>query len=138
MRITDENGLPETRYFPVIAIDDSGHQKVALFPAMSADQFKSSGKPYLEEVMPHIYHLHGHTKSDEIACPCCGKQMEHYYTPDNAAMYLLLSNMLSIATFVGIQSLIHNRFCSKDLVRPHNHHYSLTVLNDHISVDHFG
>ena len=63
MRITDENGLPETRYFPVIAIDDSCHQKVALFPAMSADQFKSSGKPYLEEVMPHIYHLHGHTKS---------------------------------------------------------------------------
>ena len=50
MRITDENGLPETRYFPVIAIDDSCHQKVALFPAMSADQFKSSGKPYLEEI----------------------------------------------------------------------------------------
>ncbi|HAL11488.1 MAG TPA: hypothetical protein DCP22_04125 [Ruminococcaceae bacterium] len=88
MRITDENSLPETRYFPIIAIDDSDHQKVALFPAMTADQFKSSGKPYLEEIMPHIYHLHGHTKSDEIACPCCGKQMEHYYTPDNAAMYL--------------------------------------------------
>ena len=57
MRITDETGIPETRYFPVIAIDDSGHQKVALFPSMSADQFTRSGKPYLEEVMPHIYHL---------------------------------------------------------------------------------
>lgn len=34
MRITDETGIPETRYFPVIAIDDSGHQKVALFPSM--------------------------------------------------------------------------------------------------------
>lgn len=31
MRITDETGIPETRYFPVIAIDDSGQQKVALF-----------------------------------------------------------------------------------------------------------
>ena len=50
MRITDETGIPETRYFPVIAIDDSGHQKVALFPSMSADQFTRSGKPYLEEV----------------------------------------------------------------------------------------
>lgn len=89
MRITDENGLPETRYFPVIAIDDSGHQKVALFPSMSADQFIHSGKPYLEEVMPHIYHLHGKTGTVEIACPCCGKQMEHYYnSPTNAAMYL--------------------------------------------------
>ncbi len=50
MRITDETGIPETRYFPVIAIDDSGHQKVSLFPSMSADQFTRSGKPYLEEV----------------------------------------------------------------------------------------
>ena len=74
MRLTDETGIPETRYFPVIAIDDSGRQKVALFPSMSADQFIRSGKPYLEEVMPHIYHLHGKTKSAEIACPCCGKQ----------------------------------------------------------------
>lgn len=89
MRITDETGIPETRYFPVIAIDDSGHQKVALFPSMSADQFTRSGKPYLEEVMPHIYHLHGKTETVEIACPCCGKQTEHYYnSPTNAAMYL--------------------------------------------------
>ena len=87
MRISDETGLPETRYFPVIAIDDSGHQKVALFPAMSANQFKSSGKPYLEEVMPHIYQLHGEAETVNIACPCCGKQMD-YYTPNNAAMYL--------------------------------------------------
>ena len=85
MRITDETGIPETRYFPVIAIDDSGHQKVALFPSMSADQFTRSGKPYLA----HIYHLHGKTETVEIACPCCGKQMEHYYnSPTNAAMYL--------------------------------------------------
>lgn len=89
MRLTDETGIPETRYFPVIAIDDSGQQKVALFPSMSADQFTRSGKPYLEEVMPHIYHLHGKTGTVEIACPCCGKQMEHYYnSPTNAAMNL--------------------------------------------------
>lgn len=89
MRLTDETGIPETRYFPVIAIDDSGQQKVALFPSMSADQFTRSGKPYLEEVMPHIYHLHGKTGTVEIACPCCGKLMEHYYnSPTNAAMYL--------------------------------------------------
>ena len=88
MRITDENGLPETRYFPVIAIDDSCHQKVALFPAMSADQFKSSGKPYLEAVKHNLSCLPGTTTSYEIDFPCCGKQMEHYYTPDNAAMYL--------------------------------------------------
>lgn len=90
MRITDETGIPETRYFPVIAIDDSGQQKVALFPSRSADQFTRSGKLYLEEVMPHIYHLHGKTETVEIiACPCCGKQMEHYYnSPTNAAMYL--------------------------------------------------
>ncbi len=89
MRLTDETGIPETRYFPVIAIDDSDQQKVALFPSISADQFIRSGKPYLEEVMPHIYHLHGITETAEIACPCCGKQMEHYYnSPTNAAMYL--------------------------------------------------
>ncbi len=89
MRLTDETGIPETRYFPVIAIDDSSQQKVALFPSISADQFIRSDKPYLEEVMPHIYHLHGKTKSVEIACPCCDKQMEHYYnSPTNAAMYL--------------------------------------------------
>ena len=28
MRLTDETGIPETRYFPVIAIDDSCQQKV--------------------------------------------------------------------------------------------------------------
>ena len=89
MRITDVTGIPETRYFPVIAIDDSGQQKMALFPTMSAEQFTRSGKPYLEEIMPHIYHLHGRTEMAEIACPCCGKQMEHYYnSPTNAAMYL--------------------------------------------------
>lgn len=53
MRITDETGIPETRYFPVIAIDDSGHQKVALFPSMSADQFtRLHRKPASSEDFP--------------------------------------------------------------------------------------
>lgn len=42
MRITDENGLPETRYFPVITIDDSGHQKVALFPGGSVQKLRQA------------------------------------------------------------------------------------------------
>ncbi len=89
MRITEETSIPESRYFPVITIDDSGHQKVALFLSMSADQFIRSGKLYLEEIIPHIYHLHGTMDTVEITCPCCGKQMEHYYnSPTNAAMYL--------------------------------------------------
>ncbi len=87
MRITDENGIPEARYFPVIAIDDSGRQKVALFPAISAAHFKRSGKPYLEEIMPHIFQLHDHADTAEIACPYCGRKMDHYTTSKFTAAY---------------------------------------------------
>ncbi|MBR4434502.1 MAG: hypothetical protein IKS90_00150 [Clostridia bacterium] len=88
MRPKDEYGLPIPRYFPVIDIDDSGKHKVAMFPALSDSRLKDSGNPYLEEIMDHIYHLHSSRDSGEIACPCCGKKMEHYYTPNNTAVYL--------------------------------------------------
>ena len=67
------------RYYPIIDTDDTGMHKVALIPTLSDTQLKRDRKPYLEEIVPHIFHLRGgDTIRAEISCPRCGERMEHY------------------------------------------------------------
>ncbi len=50
-------GDQDIRYSTIIDIDDTGRHKVALIPAMSDAQLKRDKKPYLEEIVPHFFHL---------------------------------------------------------------------------------
>ena len=78
-----------TRYYPIIDVDDTGRHKVALIPALSDEQFKRDKKPYLEEIVPHIFHLRGGDAiRAEISCPRCGQRMEHYIDYNKEAVYL--------------------------------------------------
>ena len=80
----------DTRYYPLVDMDDTGKMKATLFPALSAAQLKGSKKPYLEEIVPHVFHLRGKQIKAEIACPRCGKQMEHYIDYNKQAVYLCI------------------------------------------------
>ena len=77
-----------TRYYPLIDTDDTGKNKAPLFPAFTDAQLKDGKKPYLEEIVPHVFHLRGKAISAEISCPSCGKQMEHYIDYQKQAVYL--------------------------------------------------
>ena len=78
-----------TRYYPIIDVDDTGRHKVALIPALSDEQFKRDKKPYLEEIVPNIFHLrNGDAIRAVISCPLCGKRMEHYIDYNKEAVYL--------------------------------------------------
>lgn len=77
------------RYYPIIDTDDTGRHKVALIPTLSDTQLKRDRKPYLEEIVPHIFHLRGGDAiRAEISCPRCGERMEHYIDYNKQAVYL--------------------------------------------------
>lgn len=77
------------RYYPIIDTDDTGRHKVALIPALSDAQLKRDKKPYLEEIVPHIFHLRGgNAIRAEISCPRCGQRMEHYIDYNKQVVYL--------------------------------------------------
>ena len=59
------------------------------YRAMSDAQLKRDKKPYLEEIVPHIFHLRGGDAiRAEISCPRCGQRMEHYIDYNKEAVYL--------------------------------------------------
>ena len=77
------------RYYPIIDTDDTGMHKVALIPTLSDTQLKRGRKPYLEEIVPYIFHLRGGDAiRAEISCPRCGERMEHYIDYNKQAVYL--------------------------------------------------
>ncbi len=78
-----------TQFYPIIDMDDTERHKVALIPAMSDAQLKRDKKPYLEEIVPHFFHLRkGDAVRVEISCPRCGNRLEHYIDYNKEAVYI--------------------------------------------------
>lgn len=84
MRIHDRHA---PRYYPLLDTEDDGSEKTPLFPINDERICSSHCRPYLSEIIPHIFRIHGATKNFTIRCPYCGSHMKRITKQTDGAIY---------------------------------------------------
>ena len=67
----------EPRYYTLVGMDTDSDEGMPLFGVTDKQLVSRSGKPYLEEFLPHHFRLLNSAKRSDQAvhCPRCGKEM---------------------------------------------------------------
>ena len=80
-------GDHDIRYYPII--DIVTRTCAYTNHTILAEALETWPMEYLEEIVPHIFHLrNGDAIQAEISCPRCGQRMEHYIDYNKQAVYL--------------------------------------------------
>lgn len=75
------------RYYSLLDTEDDGSEKSPLFPVNDEHICSSGRKPYLSEIIPHIFRIHGAAGGFQIRCPYCGRHMKRITEQTTGALY---------------------------------------------------
>lgn len=87
-------GRYETVYYELIGRDASGAYTPSAIAAHSDLTLRSGKKPYLEQVLPTLFHLHSKEVITDVTCPHCGRKMDFYTDEYNHKAVFLCSHCL--------------------------------------------
>ena len=75
------------KYYPLITADDEERHLAPLFPTGDERHCSCRDRPYLSEIISHIFRIHGYAGNKTIHCPYCGKAMKRITKNTEDALY---------------------------------------------------
>lgn len=78
----------EPKYYPLIDTDDSGKDKGTMFPTTDYKKLDADEKPYLMEIISHVFRTEGISGDVTIRCPYCGKKLENITENAGKSIYV--------------------------------------------------
>lgn len=78
----------EPKYYPLIDADDSGKDKGTMIPTSDYKKLDEAGKPYLSEIIAHVFRAKGISDDATIRCPYCGSQLENITENAGISIYV--------------------------------------------------
>jgi len=78
----------EPKYYPLIDIDASGNEKVSMCGTDDYRVLAKEGKPYLAEIIEHVFRANGVSGEVTLHCPYCGSVMQKISNQADKSIYV--------------------------------------------------
>jgi hypothetical protein len=78
----------EPKYYPLIDTDTSGKDKIALCGTNDHMVLDKAGKPYLAEIIEHVFRAEGVSGDVTLHCPYCGSELKKITNNADRSIYV--------------------------------------------------
>jgi hypothetical protein len=81
-------GMYEPKYYPLIDTDTSGKDKTALCGTDDYKALDKAGKPYLAEIIEHVFRAVDVSGDVTMHCPYCGGELKRITNHADRSIYV--------------------------------------------------